>query len=123
MSPRPARLASIPALAEAAGVHRVTMFRRLLRLHAEDRRAGRGGWLVALGPRRKLLVCLSLLRREHPALFEHEYIGRDQHEDLVIRVAALESAQVHEKKRLNALAAGLRSARSAAKTVASGCSP
>lgn len=58
-----ARTATIQALAEQAGVARMTMRRRLLALHA----AHGGDWLVRCG--RAWRVNLEALRAAHPALF------------------------------------------------------
>jgi hypothetical protein len=124
MTVKAEQLVSIPAFARAQKVHRVTAFRQLTQLHAADRAAGRGGWLVVSGPRRKLRLNVSFLKREHPGLFMHEFVRRGEHEELTARVATIESSQVHEKKRLNAVAASVRDVRGEIhrlQTVASGC--
>lgn len=117
---QPEALVSVPSFARAQGVDRKTAYRRLTRLHTEDRESGRGGWLLVAGPRRKLMLNLSYLRREHPGLFERDFVRRDEHEDLVSRVERLEGATAYEKKRLNAVSASVRDARTELKRGQSG---
>lgn len=103
---RPERLVSIPELAKMQGIHRKTAFVRMLKMHAEDVASNRGGWLLRTG--RKLLINLSALRREHPGIFAREYVRRDEHEDIVNRVSAIEESMKQDRKRLNAVAASVR---------------
>lgn len=110
---------SIPAYALARGEHRVTTFRMIRELHMKDRAEGRGGWLISHGPRRKLHINVSFLRREHPELFEVRV--RTTHDidclvdsvsELVNRIEDLESTQADEIAKRKAVGASVRAVRS-----------
>lgn len=110
-APRLERLRTIAELARTVERPKRSLFRQLLALHAKTRAEGRQEWLFRLNTpleRGRWRVNLSVLRREHPALFETRYVRRHEHEELVARVAALEVASAESSVRLRTVAAKVR---------------
>lgn len=106
--PRDLGLLSIPKLAKVAGRHRNSMTRILLALHARDREEGRDtSWLIR--PHRKVLINCARLYRAHPALFDTHYVSREEFEDIGERVELLEERERESCRRINAVAARVRS--------------
>lgn len=113
-------LASIPQLARLAGRSRSSMFRLLLRLHAQDvEQHGQCDWLIRTKAGAKLRVNVSRLEKAHPALFRTRYVSREEIEDLEDRVLTLEKkverSTADQNKRLNAVAASVRVLKSSLK--------
>lgn len=92
-----ARLLTIPEIAVMLGRSRRQALRKLRELH---RRHG-GTWLIRDG--RVWRVNLSLMRRQIPAMFDHELV-RDVDE----RVGACERELREQRLRLNGLGARMR---------------
>jgi hypothetical protein len=103
----PARLLTIAAVAKMAGRQKRTMARNLLAMHAHDRETdGDSSWLVRLGNR--WMVNMSRLQAAHPALFEAKYVTRDDHDDIVERLAKVESKHSEMRLKVNGALAKVR---------------
>ncbi len=103
----PARLVTITAIARMVGRQKRTMARTLIAMRSHDAEIGADTeWMTRFGNR--WMINLSRLKAAHPALFEADYVERDEITELQERLLRLEGQQSETRIRVGVHGAKLR---------------